>query len=49
MNTPATTELDWPHQYWIIPSEYPLINFFERLVEADLMEELYYIESLTND
>lgn len=49
MKTPATIELDWLHQYRIIPSEYPPINFFERLVDADLMEELYYIESLTND
>ncbi len=41
--------LDWERQYRIIPSEYPPINFFERLVEPFLMEELYYIESLTND
>jgi len=42
-------ELDWEHQYRIIASEYPPINFFETLVEPDLMEELFYIESLTND
>lgn len=49
MSTPPTVSLDWPHQYRIIPSEYPPINFFERLVDAELMEELFYIESLTND
>ena len=49
MQTPDLAELDWAHQYRIIPSEYPPINFFERLVSPELMEELYYIESLTND
>lgn len=49
MKRPTAIDLDWSQQYRIIPSEYPPINFFERLVEADLMEELYYIESLTND
>lgn len=49
MNTPAVIELDWKHQYRIIPSEYPPINFFERLVDPELMDELYFIESLTND
>ena len=45
----SQTELDWKHQYRIIPSKYLPINFFENLVEADLMEETLYIESLTND
>ena len=49
MTTPPIVNLDWKHQYRIIPSEYPPINFFERLVDPELMEELYYIESLTND
>lgn len=49
MNHPPVTELDWPHQYRIIPSEYPPINFFEQLVDPELMDELYFIESLTND
>lgn len=49
MGTPATVELDWAHQYRIIPSEYPPINLFERLVDPELMDELYFIESLTND
>ncbi len=42
-------ELDWNHQYRIIPSIYPPINFFETLVDPALMDTLYYIESLTND
>lgn len=46
---PSVIELDWPHQYRIIPSEYPPINFFEQLVDPGLMDELYYLESLTND
>ena len=49
MKHPPVTALDWPHQYRIIPSEYPPINFFEQLVDPELMEELYYLESLTND
>ena len=49
MTTLRTVKLHWRHQYRIIPSEFPPINFFERLVEPELMEELYYIESLTND
>lgn len=49
MSAPPTAILSWPNQYRIIPSEYPPINFFERLVDAELMDELFYIESLTND
>ena len=49
LDYPPQVSLDWAHQYRIIPSEYPPINFFERLVEPELMDELYYIESLTND
>jgi len=49
VSVPSVVELDWPKQYRIISSEYPPINFFERLVEPELMEELFYIESLTND
>jgi hypothetical protein len=36
-------------QYRIIPSAYPPINFFEALIEPERMEELFFIESLTND
>lgn len=40
---------DWAHQYRIVSSEYPPINFFESLVDPSLMDELFFIESLTND
>ncbi len=46
---PPLAELDWEHQYRIVSSEFPPINFFETLVEPGLMEELFYIEGLTND
>ncbi len=46
---PPVVTPGWPRQFRIIPSEYPPINFFERLVEPGLMEELFFIESLTND
>lgn len=40
---------DWAQQYRIVSSEYPPINFFESLVDPELMQELFYIEGLTND
>ncbi|MCB1868496.1 MAG: RES family NAD+ phosphorylase [Gammaproteobacteria bacterium] len=40
---------EWDHQYRIVSSEFPPIDFYESLVDADLMEELFYIEGLTND
>ncbi|MES9902817.1 MAG: RES family NAD+ phosphorylase [Sedimenticola sp.] len=40
---------EWVHQYRIISSEFPPINFFETLVDPELMEELFFIEGLTND
>lgn len=40
---------EWEHQYRIVASEFPPINFFETLVDSELMEELFYIEGLTND
>ena len=46
---PPLAELDWKHQYRVVPSAYPTIDFFETLVEPSLMEELFYIEGLTND
>lgn len=49
MEDTPITELDWDHQYRVISTEFPPINFFERLVDPELMEELYYLESLTND
>lgn len=46
---PPLVELDWEHQYRVVSSEYPPINFFEKLVDPGLMDELFYIEGLTND
>lgn len=40
---------DWSKQFRIIPSKFPPINFFEKLVKADQMAEIFYLESLTND
>ncbi len=39
----------WKHHYRIIASSHPPINFFETLVPPELLEELFYIEGLTND
>lgn len=39
----------WDKQFRIIPSKFPPINFFEKLVNADQMDEIFYLESLTND
>lgn len=41
--------LDWSHTFRVIPSKFPPINFFENLVDPSLMDELFYVESLTND
>lgn len=41
--------IPWSSTFRIIPSKYPPINFFENLTDPDLLEALYYIESLTND
>jgi hypothetical protein len=46
----ATTIMpDWNKQFRIIPSKFPPINFFEKLVPSDDMAEIFYLESLTND
>lgn len=49
VDEPPITDLDWGCQYRIVSSEFPPIDFFEDLVEPDLMDDLFYIESLTND
>lgn len=41
--------LDWPSQCRIIPSKFPTINFFEKLVDPEQMEAAFYLESMTND
>ena len=43
------TQLRWQKHFRIIPSKYPPINFFENLIDSDMMDEVYFIESLTND
>ena len=45
----ATIMPDWNRQFRTIPSKFPPINFFEKLVQADQMAEIFYLESLTND
>ena len=46
---PPLVDLTGRQQYRIIPSVYPLINFFEDLVDPSEMEILWEIESLTNE
>lgn len=41
--------LNHQKQFRIIPSTYPPINFFEKVVEASEMDLLFEIESLTNE
>lgn len=41
--------LSWDNTFRVIPSKFPPVDFFEELVDASLMEELWYVESLTND
>jgi len=48
LEAPQVT-LNWKHTFRVIPSKFPPINFFETLVDPDLMEEIFYVESLTND
>lgn len=50
---PSVAELqflpvEWPARR-IIPSRFPLIALFERILDPDEYEVAYYIESLTND
>ncbi len=46
---PRTTRLRWPKVFRIIPSKFPPVNFFERIVPAEQLEAAWYLESLTND
>jgi hypothetical protein len=46
---PPCCDRDWTHQYRIVSSEFPPINLFETLVDPDLMDELLYLEGLTNE
>ena len=46
---PKSVRLRWPKIYRVIPSKFPPINFFERIVKPEQMEAAWYLESLTND
>lgn len=46
---PRAVALRWQKLYRIIPSKFPPINFFERIVAPEQMEAAWYLESLTND
>lgn len=46
---PLITEAEGTRHFRIIPSAYPPVNFFERLVDPSLWEALFALESLTND
>lgn len=46
---PSEINLSWEHTFRVIPSRFPPVNFFEELVDPALMEELFHVESLTND
>jgi hypothetical protein len=46
---PRSVRLRWPKIFRIIPSKFPPINFFERIVKPEQMEAAWYLESLTND
>lgn len=46
---PELINLNNTKQFRIIPSVLPTINFFEDLVNADEMEALWEVESLTNE
>ena len=37
LDSPPLSDLPWKHQYRIVSSELPPINFFETLVEPELM------------
>jgi hypothetical protein len=46
---PEPGEVRWNKLYRIIPSKFPPINFFERVVAPEQMEAAWYLEGLTND
>lgn len=46
---PRSIRLRWPKIFRIIPSKFPPINFFERIVKPEQMEAAWYLEGLTND
>jgi hypothetical protein len=46
---PRSIRLRWPKIFRVIPSKFPPINFFERIVAPEQMDAAWYLESLTND
>jgi hypothetical protein len=46
---PRSLRLRWQKIFRVIPSKFPPINFFERIVAPEQMEAAWYLESLTND
>jgi len=41
--------LDWQAAYRIIPSCFPPVNFFEDMIDAELMDAAFVLESRTNN
>lgn len=46
---PRAVRLRWPKIFRVIPSKFPPINFFERIVAPGQLEAAWYLEGLTND
>jgi hypothetical protein len=46
---PRSIRLRWPKIFRVIPSKFPPINFFERIVAPEQMDAAWYLEGLTND
>ena len=49
MTEPAQVSLHNAQVHRIIPSQFPPINIFERVVEPGQLDAAWYLESLTND
>ena len=49
MSEPAQVSLHNAKFYRIIPSQFPPINIFERVVDPKQLDAAWYLESLTND
>jgi len=45
----GTIMLDWENQYRIISSKFPPVDFFEGMIDPELMDEIYLLEDRTND
>ena len=49
MSESAQVSLHNAKFYRIIPSQFPPINIFEKIVDPEQLEAAWYLESLTND